>query len=251
MTRCELSSSPDVELYFYGELDQTSRERVEQHVADCPECRERLRDLASIREALADVRRVSAPPADDWSGFMRRLDERCDIVPPRTRTLRTWAPVIAVAAVIELLVIGVFIAARLRQHDTGTQVAAVQPAAAQPRPATTPSDRLLRQQADDLLDRSKLVVLNLAARDAEHTSAADWDYERNLAGSLLEDARIFRLAAQKRGMSEVASTMGDLETVLLEASLSDENDPQALARVQRLIHKRDLVLKMQVARAGI
>ena len=249
---CELSSSPDIELYFYDELDVASRQRVERHVAHCAECRERLEDLASIRAALAEVPRVSAPPADDWSGFMRRLDERCDILPARKRVFRSWAPAIAVAAILELLIIGVFLASRLRQHDAPGQVAAEQPASMRPRTTSaTPSDRLLRQQADDLLDRSKLVVLNLAARDAQHTSAPEWDYERNLAGSLLEDARLFRLAAQKRGLSDVASTMGDLETVLLEASLSDENDPEALARVQRLIHKRDLVLKMQVARAGI
>jgi hypothetical protein len=40
--------------------------------------------------------------------------------------------------------------------------------------------------------------------------------------------------------------MGDLETVLLETSLSDQADPRALERVQTLIRKRDLVVKMQV-----
>jgi hypothetical protein len=40
--------------------------------------------------------------------------------------------------------------------------------------------------------------------------------------------------------------MRDLETVLLEASLSDSTDKDALERVQRLIAKRDLVVKMQV-----
>jgi hypothetical protein len=34
--------------------------------------------------------------------------------------------------------------------------------------------------------------------------------------------------------------------VLLEASLSDSSDREALERVQRLIAKRDLLMKMQV-----
>jgi hypothetical protein len=57
---------------------------------------------------------------------------------------------------------------------------------------------------------------------------------------------LYRLAAQNHGLPDLARVMGDLETVLLEASLSDQKDPQALDRLQRLIRKRDLVVKMQV-----
>jgi hypothetical protein len=54
------------------------------------------------------------------------------------------------------------------------------------------------------------------------------------------------MAAQDRGVTDVARVMRDLETVLLEASLSDSSDRGALERLQRLIAKRDLVMKMQV-----
>jgi hypothetical protein len=53
-------------------------------------------------------------------------------------------------------------------------------------------------------------------------------------------------------MNELARVMGDLETVLLQASLSDHADRESLERVQRLITKRDLMVKMQVVgSAGI
>jgi hypothetical protein len=46
--------------------------------------------------------------------------------------------------------------------------------------------------------------------------------------------------------------MGDLETVLLETSMTERPDAAALGRVQNLIRKRDLVVKMQVVgSAGI
>jgi hypothetical protein len=38
--------------------------------------------------------------------------------------------------------------------------------------------------------------------------------------------------------------------VLIEASMSDSTDRRALARVQRLIAKRDLVVKMQMVAAN-
>jgi hypothetical protein len=63
---------------------------------------------------------------------------------------------------------------------------------------------------------------------------------------VLADTRLYRLAAQDRGVTDVARVMRDLETVLLEASLSDSSDREALERVQRLIAKRDLLMKMQV-----
>ena len=40
--------------------------------------------------------------------------------------------------------------------------------------------------------------------------------------------------------------MRDLEMVLLQTSMTDSADPSALARLQRLIQKRDLLEKMHV-----
>ena len=92
-------------------------------------------------------------------------------------------------------------------------------------------------------------MLGLATRDPRAPRAQDWQYERALAGSLLTETRLYRQAAIQGGVTDVARVMRDLETVLLEASMSDENDRAALERVQRLIAKRDLVVKMQVMAA--
>ena len=61
------------------------------------------------------------------------------------------------------------------------------------------SARALAELSEQHFERSKLVVLGLVARDPEHTSAKDWEYERDLAGSLLEDTRLYRRAAQDEG----------------------------------------------------
>jgi hypothetical protein len=42
--------------------------------------------------------------------------------------------------------------------------------------------------------------------------------------------------------------MSDLELVLLQTSLTEEPDAATLNRLQRLIRKRDLVAKMEVAK---
>ena len=268
MTACELFDSPDVEMYFYGELDPRDRTRVETHLRGCEPCRQRLDDLHAIRRALASRPVVDAPPAGDWSGFTRRLDEavaRTSEPPnanPNLRTIEPWTlrTLIALAATLALVTAGVLATAWFRTPApvTNSAVAGIpkagEAASAKAGEADTARagrpDRTLREGSAEHLERSKLVVLGLATRDP-HTRSRDWQYERALAGTLLTDTRLYRQAAIHDGADDVARVMRDLETVLLEASMSDRNDGAALERVQRLIAKRDLVVKMQVmATAG-
>jgi hypothetical protein len=97
------------------------------------------------------------------------------------------------------------------------------------------------------LERSKLVVLGLATRHPDDVKRSDWAYERELATSLLNDTRLYRIAAEQRGLTSLAGVMRDLELVLLQTSMADDTDAAALPRIQRLIRKRGLVEKMDVA----
>ena len=230
MSVCELFASADVELFFYDELDAVDRARVEMHLRSCEPCRQRLEDLHAIRCALASRPAVDAPPAGDWSGFMRRLDQNvaqtAHAPNPRTfesanhGTIERWnlRTISALAAMLALVTLGVILAARFRL-EPATQLARDVPAARPPAPAA-------------------------------NARPADWEYERTLAGTLLLDTRLYRQAALQGGVSDVERVMRDLETVLLEASMSDAHDRAALERVQRLITKRDLVVKMQVIAAA-
>jgi putative zinc finger protein len=258
---CELWDAPEIELYFYGELDEVGHARVAAHLRSCAACRQRLDDLRAIRRALAARPVVDAPPGGDWSGFMRRLDAAVGPGPARPAAVlerrgTTWRVrhLAALAATLAIAASGVFMAARVRhtlwlQPSAGTTSGGR--ASSLARPSPTPSASLtpaaaLRDISAEHLEKSKLVVLGLAARDPQKTRPADWQYERRLAGTLLSDTRLYRLAAQEHGAADVAHVMRDLETVLLEASMSDHADRESLERVQRLIARRGLVTKMQL-----
>ncbi len=274
MTGCRLPDSADVELYFYDDLPAVDRGRVETHFRSCAACRQRLEDLHAVRVALASTPAVDTPAAGDWSGFMRCLDraiaapgghlvESADaaaargadagtpstVATPAKRTSATPRTMLALAATLALVAGGVFFAARFKAIPAATSVAhgprqpvAVHRADARP-------DRALREGSAEHLERSKLVILGLATRDP-HARAEDWQYERTLAATLLSETRLYRQAAVQDGVQDVERVMRDLETVLLEASMSDTRDRTALERVQRLIARRDLVLKMQVVAAS-
>lgn len=249
---CGRQRSGDLELYFYDELAPDTRAEIDRHLSVCGDCRAALDELHAIRAALAARADVSAPASGDWSPFMSRLDaaianERSQpspVVPFVALPRRRYREYVAMAALLALVTFSVVVAFRARH---ATVVPSAPQAVSQHDASATPKDNsAFTAMTEDHFERSKLVVLGLATKDASRESSADWAYERELATSLLDDTRLYRLAAEDRGLDALASVMKDLELVLLQTSLTDEADPSALPQIQRLIKRRDLIEKMDV-----
>lgn len=253
MTRCEIQGTGVIELYFYDELEPDARRSVERHLRGCPECAGALEELRVIREALASRPDVAAPESGDWSPFMARLDVAIDAerrAATKTgaeRHARRYVAYLAMAAVLALATIGITVALRSRPAPQTPADAAspVQAGPAEAVPASAENKKAdFEALSEEHFERSKLVVLGLATKDAAGERASDWAYERELASSLLDDTRMYRLAAEDRGLTDIAGVMGDLEMVLLQTSMTADADPSALRQIQRFIRKRDLLEKM-------
>ncbi len=252
---CEVQAGGAIDLYFYGELNADARERLDRHLAACGSCRRALQELEEIRAALDARPAVSAPPGD-WSAFMIRLEAATNgpgnrragaaLLPVRGSSARRYAGYLAMAALLVLVTISVIVAARARSVAPAAGPEALTADTLLPQPEHDESATSLVALGAQHFERSKLVILGLAAKDPNHTSDADWEYERDLASRLLSDTRLYRMAAEDRGLTVMAGVMQDLELVLLQTSLSDRADAATLGRIQRLIRKRDLVEKMNV-----
>jgi len=273
---CDRLESGAVELYFYDELPVAGRDGMASHLARCRECAAALDDLKVIRAALALRPGVSAPPSGDWSNFMDRLDTAVlahkgsqNSEPPKVvsfeprnpgtlepsnpgtfepSNLRSYIGLFATAALLAIVTISVVFLARNRAVPEA-QFAAATPSSPDARPAAeaTPiATTGMRSVGEQHLERSKLVVLGLASKEPGEVSVSDWAYERSLASSLLNDTRLYRLAAEERGLTSLAGVMRDLELVLLETSMAQGSDPAELPQIQRLIRKRQLIQKMDV-----
>jgi len=252
--RCELQSSGTIEMYFYDELPGAERQQVARHIRGCADCRAAISQVEDIRRALAARPDIVAPPGDDWSRFMARLGAATAAADgashaaasDRHRSSATrWsrAGLMATAALLALTTMGVMLA--MRSRPPIAPVVAVQTPHL-PDTAAPADNQGFEALSEEHFERSKLVVLGLAAKDPARTRSADWVYERELAATLLSDTRIYRMAAEDRGLRSIADVMGDLELVLLQASFADVRDPASLAQIQRLIRRRDLVEKMDV-----
>ena len=253
---CDAQSSGALDSYFYDELGPDARADVDRHLAGCASCRRALEELADIRVALDARPVVSAPPSGDWSAFMARLESATQADHGGTAPIvsacagsrpssRRYVGYLAMAALLALVTISVLVASRTRSAAPPAPVVAATDIT--PLPAADGADTTaFIALSEQHFERSKLVVLGLAAKDPEHTSGADWAYERGMAGRLLDDTRLYRMAAQEHGLTAMAGVMQDLELVLLQASLSDRADAATLSRIQRLIRRRDLLEKMNV-----
>lgn len=249
---CHVQASGAIELYFYGELEPAERESVSRHVSHCTDCRQALEQMGVIREALATRPDVSAPASGGWSPFMARLDaavqaERAAAAVQRP-SRQAYIGYLAMAALLALVTVTVVFVARSRQAFTGLRDTAVEEAALTPVGRLASPDQAVATIGAEHLERSKLVVLGLAAKDAQ--DAADWEYERELAAALLNDTRLYRMTAEQRGNARLAGVLRDLELVLLQTSLAEETGPESLEQIQRLIRKRDLVGKMDIVKTA-
>lgn len=268
MSGCRQIESGAVELYFYDELDAQERASVSQHVASCAECRQALEELDVIRTALSTRPVVSAPPDGDWAAFMARLDsavaieraavahvERAPVIPiqqvvalPRARLTHRAAPYLVMAALLTLVTMSVAYVARTGERSQPATPSVSRAADPAGTPAVQPVsiEAAFAALSEQHFERSKLVVLGIASKDARNARSEDWEYERQLASTLLNDTRLYRLTAEERGLKRIADVMGDLELVLLQASHGTPSDPEDLQQIQRLIDKRDLVTQMEL-----
>ena len=225
MTTCTIHDSGAIELYFYDELSAPERAAIDEHLRGCRTCAGALAELQVIRTALAERPDVDAPASGDWTSFMRRLDARIGApVAPRAMAFvgrRLPQPrrvddagLLAMAALLALVAASVFFASQASRRLTGPDSTAPQTASAAPDGTGTAASDGTGASAPDAgsrdaalatvgarhLERSKLVVLGLAAREPSSQASSEWAYERTLATSLLNDTRLYRQTAEQRGL---------------------------------------------------
>jgi hypothetical protein len=246
------AGTPD--LYFYEELPAPERLDFHAHLRGCAECRRALEDLRTIRAALAGQPDIAEPAGGDWSRFTSRLEAglarapgagaiRWTTPPAAPARGRRAAPWLGLAAMLALVTASVLVIQRERPA-IAPRVASASPGV-DVQPGALPDPALL-SVSDHHFQRSKLVLLGLATMDTATGDDSQWAYERALANSLLDDTRLYRLAAETRGMPALAGVMRDLEVVLLEAAMSDGPDRATMRHVQDLIRRRDLLTRMDV-----
>jgi len=92
------------------------------------------------------------------------------------------------------------------------------------------------------------MLMELTNADAKHSY--DMTEESKRAEDLVASNRMYRLTAQQRGETRIASLLSDLEPVLLELAHAGQSlTPAELAALQKRIDTAGLLFKVRVVSA--
>jgi len=243
-------SEQELVLYFYGDASKPGA--VERHLAGCSAC---SAEFAQLRATLASIdypvpERAADYAAQLWSTIAPRLhsgalhSEEAPEVSIWTRILqpRRWAIAGAVAA----LIVAAFLAGRYtlpKQPSGPIETVAVQ----QPKSG---NDRVLMVAVGDHLDRTEMILVELANTPAE--GKVDISAERDLAQALVSENRLYRQSAQHDKDTEIAGVLDQVERVLIDiAHHPDSVSAKELAALQERIESQGVLFKVRVVESKV
>lgn len=230
------------ELFAYREGDAKGREAMAAHLKECGECRE---ELARLEEVFAALDALPVPDAGEdygarvWGQIAPHLPER------RASWWQTFFTTqrLAVAGAMAALVVAAFYFGRVTKPvpSAGTEAAS----------AGSVRERVLVVAVGEHLGKSEMVLVELSnATPAENgKKLINISAEQRRAESLVEENRLYRQTAMEGGDNAMASTLDELERVLMDVANSPaEVTPAQFESIQKRIAERGILLKVRVVR---
>lgn len=247
MTNCQKYEALLIDKLF-GDIDTRQEKQLEAHLASCPACRAILTEFREVRETLGKPQRPDLP-AHFWESYWERLIKRMDHEPPPSPSLWErllsfrlvrWAPIAQVASAAAVLVLGIFIGRTFFQSEP--QMTATE---------TTPSNTVEMQQvaarSEQLLERSKILLIGIVNEDLSDASAQDLKHQRQTSRTLLTEARDLRATLRQSPDRRLVQLLDQLEVVLLQiANLEAEHDLASVELVRNGINREGLLLKINL-----
>ena len=216
-------------LHCYGDAEDGAA--VEQHLQECPQCREEFNKVKALLAGIPAVEAPEPPAYLEQKVWLRVRDE----VPEKNPA--AWMPKWAWGAVMAVLLAAAFLAGRYWPRNVDVQKP-VQTAKASP-------ERVLLVAVGDHLERSQMLLVEIMNSNEQGT--IDLSDEQTHARDLLDSNRLYRLSAQRSGDPAVAHLLDELERVLAEiADGPSEMTPGELKQIRSRIQSQDLLFKIHV-----
>jgi hypothetical protein len=222
-------------LHYYREIDPDQQPRIEDHLAACGECQAAGAQLTGVLHLVEATPMPDARPGferDVWARLEPRLEARS--------RWRAWTapPRWVLAGCVGVLLVIAFVAGRF----SGEPAAPAPITLSQAAPA---SERVLRTEVGDHLDRAQMMLVELVNTDGDQLD--DLTGEQARAADLVSANRLFRQSAEQSGDAAIADILDDLERVLLEIANASSNQSRGeRATVKARIQAADLLFRVRV-----
>jgi hypothetical protein len=234
-----MKHTTEEELFAYREGEMKGRDAIAAHLHECTECRAELARIEEVFEALNVI-----PVPDPGEGYGARVWRQiADRLPEkRANWWAGWiAPrrLLALGAAAALLVLA-FYAGRISKPKTaGDDVV----------DAGTVRERVLVVAVGEHLGKSEMILMELsnAQPSGSGKNLINISTEQKRAENLVEENRLYRQTALSSGDNAMASTLDELERVLLDVANSPEEvTPAQFESIQKRIAAQGILLKVRV-----
>jgi hypothetical protein len=240
-------------LHYYGEeadaaeaAELADAVAIEHHLDECPGCRNVYASLQRVLN-IVDALPVPERPADYGAQVWQRISHR---LPAHRRSFSLlpapwrWA---AAGAALAGLMVAAFLAGR--SYPSMARRPAPQMANAGPADLQG-SERVLRAAVGDYLERSQMVLVELA--NAEPKGALDISAEQQRAGDLVTETRLYRQTAEHTGDTRIASLLDELERVLVDIRNSPSQlSPGDLENFRQRLEADGILFKIRVLGSNV
>ena len=228
-------SEDELILHYYGETEAADEARIESHLSSCAECQFANQQLRGVMTLVDSAAPVEAPLGFErvaWARLEPALDQ------PK-RGWFVWVPQLALGGGVAALVMVAFLAGRF----TSTEPAGVTTPAS-PVASASP-ERVLLAEVGDHLDRTQMMLVELANAESDHADVLAGEQGR--AVDLVAANRLIRQSAEQSGDVVIADVLEDLERVLLEIANSPADaSSNDLTDLQSRITDEDLLFRVRV-----
>src|SRR5262245_11271680 len=240
-------SDEELLLDYYGEASPEQRATMRAHLERCAECQALDRELRGVL-ALVNTEPLPEAPAGFEREMWARVEPHIAIAPkPRSgeggsRTFWSFEwPRWALAAAAVALATVSFTLGRVWDTPAAPTVASVD------KPHTV-SERMLRSEVEEHLERSQRVLVELVNTDDAAPVVFASDRER--AADLVAAGRLYRHSVEGIGDTETRDLLEDVERVLVEIANGPEvGTSNDLSEVRARISNQDLIFRLRVTTA--
>ena len=226
------------ELIAYRDGESRGREAFLAHLNECVECRREMERIEAVFDAL-DAMPVP-DPGEEYGGRVWQ-----QIAPRLPEKRANWRGVffeprrLAAFGAVAALVLLAFLIGRIsKRHTPGPEVT----------DAGKVRERVLVVAVGEHLGRSEMVLVEWANTLPEKGQKfVDISAEQKRAEDLVEENRLYRQTALREGDTAMASTLDELERVLLDiANSPDEVTAAQFESLRKHIESKGILFKVRV-----
>jgi len=227
------------ELIAYRDGETSGREALAAHLNECAQCQREMARLDAVFAALDAM-----PVPDPGEDFAHRVWQQISPRLPEKRH-HWWQAILEphrlmlASAMAALILLAFFVGRFTKKTAPGSNLTAG---------SANVRQRVLVVAVGDHLGRSEMILMELANAEPEKgQKLVNISAEQKRAEDLLEENRLYRQTALQDGDALMASTLDELEPILLDiANSPDEVTPAQFEAIQRRIAAKGILLKVRV-----